>query len=415
MPRDAYWAWGLYDSLIVVIPSLDLVVARAGKSWKREAGGSHYDVLKPFLVPLCEAVRPDKKQSQARIKAVEWAPPETIARRAKGSDNWPMTWGDDGDLYTAYGDGWGFDPRVPQKLSLGFARVSGTPDDFTGHNIRSPTGEATGDGPRGRKASGLLMVDGGLYLLARNAGNAQLAWSADRAATWTWADWKFEDGFGCPTFVNFGRNYADAVDDYVYVISPDVNDAYTPADRCCLARVPKGRIRQRDAWEFLEALNADGSPRWTGDVRRRGTLLERPGRCSRSGVTYIPAIRRYVWVMTQPAPRRGAEGSWSGLAVFDAPQPWGPWTSVFEADRWDIHPGDSASFPSKWVAADGQSAHLVFAGDDSFSVRKVRFVLAHGEAPPVRNTSSPRGPDCPPGIASSGWIRKPSPRCPGSW
>src|SRR5688572_15352506 len=31
-PRDTYWSWGLYDSLIIVIPSLDLVVARAGKS-----------------------------------------------------------------------------------------------------------------------------------------------------------------------------------------------------------------------------------------------------------------------------------------------------------------------------------------------------------------------------------------------
>src|SRR5688500_569272 len=32
VPRDAYWSWGLYDSIILVVPSLDLVVARAGKS-----------------------------------------------------------------------------------------------------------------------------------------------------------------------------------------------------------------------------------------------------------------------------------------------------------------------------------------------------------------------------------------------
>ena len=57
VPRDAYWAWGLYDSLIVVIPSLDLVVARAGKSWERKPGGGHYEVLRPFLEPICGAVR----------------------------------------------------------------------------------------------------------------------------------------------------------------------------------------------------------------------------------------------------------------------------------------------------------------------------------------------------------------------
>ncbi len=55
VPRDAFWSWGLYDSLIVVIPSQDLVVARAGRSWKREEGAGHYDVLKPFLGPIAAA------------------------------------------------------------------------------------------------------------------------------------------------------------------------------------------------------------------------------------------------------------------------------------------------------------------------------------------------------------------------
>jgi len=56
VPRDAYWSWGLYDSLIVVIPSLDMVVARAGKSWKR-SGGDHYAVLRPFLGPIAASVK----------------------------------------------------------------------------------------------------------------------------------------------------------------------------------------------------------------------------------------------------------------------------------------------------------------------------------------------------------------------
>jgi CubicO group peptidase (beta-lactamase class C family) len=56
IPRDAFWSWGLYDSLIVVIPSLDVVVARAGQSWKREADG-HYAVLRPFLGPIAAAAK----------------------------------------------------------------------------------------------------------------------------------------------------------------------------------------------------------------------------------------------------------------------------------------------------------------------------------------------------------------------
>ncbi|MBW3543167.1 MAG: beta-lactamase family protein, partial [Planctomycetes bacterium] len=56
VPRDAYWSWGLYDSLIVVIPGLDLVVSRAGRGWERNWSGD-YEVLAPFLDPIVQAVR----------------------------------------------------------------------------------------------------------------------------------------------------------------------------------------------------------------------------------------------------------------------------------------------------------------------------------------------------------------------
>jgi CubicO group peptidase (beta-lactamase class C family) len=66
VPRDAYWAWGLGDSLIVVIPSLDLVIARAGPTsvtptpTQRVFGdndwNSDYSVLGPFLDPIVRAV-----------------------------------------------------------------------------------------------------------------------------------------------------------------------------------------------------------------------------------------------------------------------------------------------------------------------------------------------------------------------
>ena len=77
VPADAYWSWGLYDSLIVVIPSLDIVVARAGKSWKREKGADHYAVLKPFLVPIVQSVQVRSARS-ARVSD----PAETADRRS---------------------------------------------------------------------------------------------------------------------------------------------------------------------------------------------------------------------------------------------------------------------------------------------------------------------------------------------
>ncbi|MEJ1971793.1 MAG: serine hydrolase [Lacunisphaera sp.] len=54
LPRDAFWSWGLYNSHILVIPSLDIVAARAGDSWP-VTSDEHYDVLKPFFEPIAAA------------------------------------------------------------------------------------------------------------------------------------------------------------------------------------------------------------------------------------------------------------------------------------------------------------------------------------------------------------------------
>jgi len=205
VPRDAYWSWGLYDSLIVVMPSLDIVVARAGKSIG-ETRTPHYAPIEPFLEPIAQSVKDQGRWPGAPyppstvVHDIEWAPVVSIRRRADGSDNWPITWADDGNLYAAYGDGWGFEPKTEKKLSLGLARISGEPEDFLGQNIRSTTGERTGQGAAGAKASGMLCVDDVLYMLLRNVGNAQVAWSDDHARTWHWCDWKFETSFGRQRF-----------------------------------------------------------------------------------------------------------------------------------------------------------------------------------------------------------------------
>lgn len=57
LPRDAYWSWGLYDSHIIVIPSLDLVVARAGKTLGGGSSDERYGRLRPLIEPIVEAVR----------------------------------------------------------------------------------------------------------------------------------------------------------------------------------------------------------------------------------------------------------------------------------------------------------------------------------------------------------------------
>jgi CubicO group peptidase (beta-lactamase class C family) len=61
VPTDAYWAWGLHDTLIIVVPSLDLVVARAGdRGWRtqEEFWNADYAALAPFLTPIVQSITP---------------------------------------------------------------------------------------------------------------------------------------------------------------------------------------------------------------------------------------------------------------------------------------------------------------------------------------------------------------------
>jgi CubicO group peptidase (beta-lactamase class C family) len=374
VPTDAYWSWGLYDSLIVVIPSLDIVVARAGSGWRRDWNGD-YEFVRPFLEPICESVTPGAPYPPSPvITSLIWAPAATVVRQATGSDNWPITWADDGDLYTAYGDGWGFEPKLKGKLSMGFAKVVGGAESFVGINIRSPD-EQYGDGAKGKKGSGLLMVDGVLYMWVRNVIGSQgseLWWSSDHAQSWTKADWMWTE-FGYPTFLNYGQNYAGAPDDYVYTVTHDHPDAYLPADTFVLMRVPKDRIKEKGHYEFFRHLDPNDQPVWTADIRLRGSIFIFPGRCRRSGLSYNAALGRYLWWQV-------CHGT-NGFGVYDAPHPWGPWTTVYFTENWDIAPGETGSFPPKWMSPDGKTIYLVCSGDDAFSVRQATLTTSSASGP----------------------------------
>ncbi len=383
VPRDAFAGAGAGNQVLLVVPSLDLIVVRNGELLGDESQGEGFwgGLEKYLFDPLMEAIVGPPYRPSDVIRAIEFAPASSIVRKARGiaagtrfdgSDNWPLTWADDDNQYTAYGDGFGFEPYTEKKLSLGFAKILGPPTDFQGVNIRSESGERYGPGAQGAKASGMLMVDGVLYIWARNTGNTQLAWSTDHGQTWAWSDWKFVISFGCPTFLNFGRDYTGARDDYVYVYSADADDAYTPANQLVLARVLKDKIKNRDAYEFFQRVGVEGEPVWTQDVRQRGGVFVFPGRCYRSGISYNAGLGRYLLCQTLPGGDTRFEG---GFGIYDAPEPWGSWTTVHFTERWDVGPGETSSFPTKWMSNDGKACYLVFSGDDSFSVRRADFTL----------------------------------------
>lgn len=342
------------------------------------------------------ATQPSGYPASPVISGIEWAPSDTIVRAATDSDNWPLTWADDGDLYTAYGDGTGFDPPALQKLSLGFARVSGPATAFTGVNIPSASGEQFGDGPLGKKASGLLAVDGILYAWVRNANNfgeqCELAWSDDSGTTWTWNDWQFAE-LGYCAFLNFGQGYAGTRDDYVYMYSPDTPSAYLETDDIVLTRVPRDRITDRASYEFFAGLDASDNPVWTPDLVSRQPVFTFAGAANRLDVSYHPVIGRYLMTLRS----RAQNGGRNQFSLYEAGNPWGPWSVVYYTEQWEGAPvsdvygdwGEAQHVPTKWISADGREFFLVFSGEDAFAVRHARLTIEPDTVAPEASIVTP--------------------------
>jgi hypothetical protein len=60
------------------------------------------------------------------------------------------------------------------------------------------------------------------------------------------------------------------------------------------------------------------------------------------------------------------------LTLFEAPEPWGPWSLFYQDDNWgdgDYQP----SFPTKWMSDDGRTLYMVSSGNNenyNFMVQK---------------------------------------------
>ncbi|MBA2564718.1 MAG: choice-of-anchor D domain-containing protein, partial [Gemmatimonadetes bacterium] len=301
---------------------------------------------------------------------------DRLVRQAPGSDLWPTTWGPDDELYTSWGDGGGFGgSNGLARTSLGFARIGGGPADFIGTNLWggfNPLRPATFGG----KASGMLSVRGILHAWV-NLQNATppdkaLARSADLGLTWELGSPTFTGvagGFYPVSFLNYGRDYAGARDGCVYVYGLRWAAEGNPfvAAGVYLARVPSDSLAERAAYEFFTRPEPDGPASWTPDETLASPVLEEPAGVTIPSVVHAPALGRYLLTTSHG-------GEVGRLSIFDAPEPWGPWTTVTYEDDWGGFGGEEAlaySIPTKWLGADGATLWMIFSATgvlDSFNL-----------------------------------------------
>ena len=303
-------------------------------------------------------------------------------------DLWPCAWGEDDRLYTANGDGFGFG-RVFGEIV--FNVVDGYPPDLTGSTPKHAWGPYLAHkwGPEqwlvSRKPTGLLCLDGDLYLFYQNLKNqlstnpfgdaphASISVSRDSGDTWEYdpsepmfTDHVFTTGF----FLDYGKCQEHMPDNWVYVYGLDYNWRYSPdfdQTKLYLARVPRDRLMDREAWQFFAGLNK-GEPTWSADIEDKLPVLEDDTlyRNDKSGIAqgsviYLPQHNRYLYSTR-------AAYEW---IYYDAAKPWGPWNKVAVAEwtgGWtpEYHAGYPAVMTTKFIDEDGLGGWMISSLSSSY-------------------------------------------------
>lgn len=293
-------------------------------------------------------------------------------------DTFPMTWADDDEIYTSAGDpNWG-----AKNDGLDVEKFSCMPPHYAITRVH-PMSDYTGMGGKGQKPSGMICVNGVLYLAFQNllgykppahgtksqhGSDAMIVSSRDHGRTWTPTIKDIKgpmfpgNVFGGPAFVNTGRNNAHAPDPYVYAVS---TDQWDNGSELRVSRVPADRIEDVSAWEWISELGDYNRPQWSSNLQQAISVFTEDRRISLPDIVYIASIKRYVllnWRLYKDfSPDDGTE-----LMIYDAPHPWGPFSLVHHEATWEsveMNPY-CPRLPLKWLKAtpDGFEGWLQFSG-----------------------------------------------------
>jgi hypothetical protein len=331
-------------------------------------------------------------------------------------DLWPSCWADDGNLYAANGDGKNF---ATTFYPMAIGKIAGTLPNLTGTFVAGDVGNNYSGSPYTDKPTGMVCVGGAIYLAYQNlnedtfedAPAASIVESTDHGVTWSAnpgapmfgvpgtptdpAAYKFTTIF----FLDYGQNYGNAIDGYVYAYGLDNN--WRDQTAVYLARVPNTSILDRSTWEFYTGMNGN-TPVWNNDITKKVAVLtdqtelyqamfatDCPAdqlNIAQGGVVYDQPLQRYIMVTWGCATHQ----------FYEAPEPWGPWSHFLSNDFGPLRLLENrgqygTSIPSKFISADGQTLYLqsnVCCSGNSytFSLRKL-YLQTYTSATPT-NTAS---------------------------
>lgn len=326
---------------------------------------------------------------------------------ASYGDLWPSAWASDDNLYSANGDGKGFGTT---SYDIVVNKITGHPDtsNVAGSALTHTISQVWSGSGYNRKPTGMVAVDGNLYCAVQDlatdfndAPAATICKSTDNGSTWTWDTENPMFGnyvFTTIMFLDYGKNYANSPDNYVYAYGIDYNwrdsfdDTVTDPTKLYLARVSKTSIMTRSSWEFYTG-DLNGNPSWSSNISEKTPVLQDDRRVytnttdpnespknmtviSQGSIIYNAPLDRYIYT------------SWTEYTYefYEAPNPWGPWKKFLSKD-YGVYPwfdykngGYSATIPSKYISTDGKTMYVQsntfmsspYFNNYNFSLRKLK-------------------------------------------
>ena len=138
----------------------------------------------------------------------------------------------------------------------------------------------------------------------------------------------------------------------MYIYAPEIKTLEWPAihvpGELALLRVPSDALEDLDAYEYFAGLDGTGAPTWSKDVSERAPAWSDPiNGVMHPTAFYNPGLRRYILTIEH------TERSKGNVAMYEAPEPWGPWSTVLldtSFGRWRIWDNTFMwVVPTKWI------------------------------------------------------------------
>lgn len=336
----------------------------------------------------------------------------------QGADTWYPSWAEDGNLYTPFADGVACNMRVDANWNRDLSFVSGLcRDGASGHSRLVSNGAAiiAGDDPfapeirpcepvvfhsprfHGLYPCASLMHRGvwsyGTYYVHRwiDPAGRRITYelgpvpgfrtSRDGGRSW---DGSVRDDrtplfpevgrvaggppirIGSPHAVDHGRALQHAPDGRFYIIAHGCRDrshatTWISGDEIVVARCEPDPAALNDpaCWEFLTG-TVGGRPRWSRNFAEMAPIVTWPGRCGCVNATWVPALGRYL-MMVSAGPDHGGEAD-HDTWIAEAEHLWGPWRLV---DWWPAFGsrGYFVCMPSKFLSSAGDRAVLYWSAN----------------------------------------------------